>query len=387
MTERVAVIGRGTAGCLTAAWWAYRGHNIDWYYSSGIPPTPVGEGTTPNFIRFLADALLMGNREIHKFQGTAKLGVNYRNWGNNKPDWVHYFGGAEYGIHFNASKFQERIFEIAENTENINTIDAVVNPQELEGYKAVLSCTGKLLDENVGYTPRKYIPVNAVHVTQCYRDKCIESSFTDTIARKWGWVFIVPLQNRASVGYLYNKDITSLDAVKEDVQNVFDEYRLNPSDTTNSFTFGNYSKDALIEGNVYYNGNSAFFLEPMEATTIDCSLRLAESYYNAINGGTNSNTISGSFKGLLDEIELFIMLRYAAGSNFKTEFWDFAQDSARRCIEQSVASLGLKDVLYNGLHANSPQRNISRPIYLANHSVSASIEGLGVEKLIQSYVG
>ena len=120
----------------------------------------------------------MGCRDIHSFDGTPKLGINYRNWGDNKPDWVQYFGPNEYGIHFNASKFQDRVFYIAERTPHIKTIDEIVNPEDLGDYDIVLCCTGKQHSNPEDYTPRSYIPVNAVHVTQCYRTKRLESSFT-----------------------------------------------------------------------------------------------------------------------------------------------------------------------------------------------------------------
>ncbi len=386
MGNSVAVIGRGTAGCLTAAFWINQGFDIDWYYSSDIKPTPVGEGTTPSFMHYLNNVLNIGFREMINFDASSKVGIRYRNWGDDRPDWNHYFD-KQIGIHFNASKFQDYVLNHASTLPNINMIDKIVVPQDMTDYAHVLCCTGKPANVEDEYTTRKYIPVNAVHVTQCYRTLRLESSFTDTIARPWGWVFIVPLQNRASVGYLYNKDITSLDAVKEDVKNVFDEYGLTPSEVTNSFAFNNYVKNDFIKGNVFYNGNSAFFLEPMEATTLDCTLDLMESYFNIAVKGSDVIPLDAQFRRKLDEIELFIMLRYAAGSRFNNEFWDFAKQKGQDCIEDFTKQGYNKDHLYNSIKdTTAPHREIHVNKYFTDVSMQESIDGLGIKDLLKRYV-
>ena len=57
----------------------------------------------------------------------------------------------------------------------------------------------------------------------------------------------IPLQNRCSIGYMYNNKINSLEEVKEDVKNIFEEFNLQPSETTNAFSFKNYYRNTNFE--------------------------------------------------------------------------------------------------------------------------------------------
>ena len=67
---------------------------------------------------------------------------------------------------------------------------------------------------------------------------------------------------------MFNSDINSLDEVKEDVKDVFEQYNLVPSDKTNFLQFKNYSRKVNFQGRVSYNGNASFFFDPLEATSI-----------------------------------------------------------------------------------------------------------------------
>jgi hypothetical protein len=88
---------------------------------------------------------------------------------------------------------------------------------------------------------------------------------------KYGWVFGIPLQNRISIGYLYNSDINSIEDIKKDIQNVFDEYHLTPSEKTQNFSFNSFYRKNNFSSKVIYNGNASFFLEPLEATSTGLS--------------------------------------------------------------------------------------------------------------------
>jgi hypothetical protein len=91
---------------------------------------------------------------------------------------------------------------------------------------------------------------------------------------KHGWIFGIPLQKRVSIGYLYNDELSSLEEVKKDVQNVFKEYQLKPSEITNHIKFESFYRKQNFNSKVIYNGNSSFFLEPLEATSTHMSANI-----------------------------------------------------------------------------------------------------------------
>jgi hypothetical protein len=169
-----------------------------------------------------------------------------------------------------------------------------------------------------------YISVNAVHVTQCYWDY---PTFNNTLAlaRPYGWIFGIPLKNRCSIGYMYNHNINTLEEVKEDVKNVFSELHLIPSDVTNTFNFKNYFRKENFTERVVYNGNSSFFLEPMEATSIMVMDFINRGAHDIWAGENSIENYNATYLELLEEVEAMIMLHYYSGSKFDTPFWDFAK--------------------------------------------------------------
>ena len=53
MSKRVSIIGKGTAGCITALDMSNSGYEVDWYHDSSISAASVGEGADMEFCRFL----------------------------------------------------------------------------------------------------------------------------------------------------------------------------------------------------------------------------------------------------------------------------------------------------------------------------------------------
>jgi tryptophan 7-halogenase len=334
--KSVSIIGKGTAGCL-----AYLNVSqiqklnkdlslkIDWYYNSKEDPQSVGEGTTPVFTSTLAESgVLVDNHQMYKLDARPKLGIEYINWGNT--DYVHPFYLGRHGVHFNASKFQDLIFNEYTDHTNVTLIDKNVKHSDIDA-DIIIDCSGKP-DSLDNYDIPKYIPVNAVNIHQCSWKEEPKYLYTKTIARPWGWVFVIPLTTRCSVGYLYNKDITPLESIEEDIQEVIYDLDIK-SKHSRSFHFDNYVRKHIFEDRALYVGNSGFFLEPMEATTLDAVSRALQSVEHKLYCNDNA-LYNDHMKYFFQEVERFIMMHYAAGSRWKNEFWSFAQERGRLALEE-----------------------------------------------------
>jgi len=371
--KKAAVIGRGTAGTL-----AYlkllqlrastdEPLEIEWFYDSRSKPMSVGEGTTPKFPKTLLDVPgLCSGTDMHKLDARPKHGIDYENWGES--NFVHPFGIGHHGIHFNASKFQEHIFQNCVDVPGVSLIDANVSHDDIDSDVIIDSAgTPKSFED---FDISKYIPVNAVYVTQCAWPDGPKGLNTKTIARPWGWVFVIPLSNRCSVGYLYNHEISSLDDVKADVENVFDELGVTPTATTNSLHFNNYVRKKLLDGRVAYAGNSGFFLEPMEATTLDC----VDIVASCVGRDPLQEAWNPSLKATFREIEYFIMLHYAAGSKWNNEFWDFATERGRLAMEEAMSHS-----FFRGLYTTGkPPQDVAYKTYFGGESYNINRAGLGI---------
>ena len=331
--KKIAIIGRGTAGSLAVSLFNYynlsKDYEIDWYFDPSINPLSVGEGSTVTFPFNIAPQLDMGYTEARKLDCTNKIGIKKIGW-NGAGDYLHEFPLGQSGLHFNATSFQNCVLNKISSQVNIKKTN-IIDPSNIDATHTI-SCTGKPKTYNE-FSPAKYIPVNAAFVTQCYWEKP-EFDYTLCVARPYGWVFGVPLQNRCSIGYIYNKDINSLEEVKEDIKEVFTQFNLTPSPDTNSLTFKNYYRKVNYTERVSYNGIASFFLEPLEATSTHMAIDVNESVFRYLFREDKPllSNMNSRYLNQQTETERMIMLHYLAGSPYKTTFWDYAQSQGEKCI-------------------------------------------------------
>lgn len=376
MTKKVAIIGQGTAGAFSITHYIrWTDWNIDWYFDSNKPTQAVGEGSNLVFPQSLYENVGFTYIDLDKLDGSFKLGIDKQNWGTS--DYTHTFAPPHIACHFNAKKFQKYVYDNVQNVDRIRIIDKnIINPHDVDA-DYVLDCSGKPDDLSL-FETNLAIPVNSVHVTQCYWDR-IEFQKTLTIARPYGWVFGIPLKNRCSIGYLYNNKINSLEEVKEDVKEIFSAYNLNPSTDTNTFEFGNYYRKKNFDNRVVYNGNASFFLEPLEATSIHFMQTVQQLSLNHWWGDTSIDC-EAEYKKQLSQVETMIMLHYYAGSKFDTKFWNYAQEKATAHIENALINdHDFKLILKCALN-NQPTREYGT---WGIHSFKENLKGLGLTDHIQ----
>jgi len=328
--KKIAIIGKGTAGAQSVIHFLRHMSDceIEWHYDPIISPQAVGEGSVLPLSRNLFQNLNFNYLELDKIDGTLKTGIYKSNWGQDKEDFLHSFPPPYAAVHFNAVALQNYIFEKVKNKVTIKEHNIKATAIDAD---YIMDCSGKPSSYEEFNIP-SYIPVNSVHVTQCYWEYP-RFQHTLTVARPYGWVFGVPLQNRCSIGYLYNKNINTLEEVKEDVKNVFEKYNLTPSDDTNTFSFGNYYRKQNYNDRIAYNGNASFFLEPLEATSVGVMDHVQRSAWDLWTGRQTVEQANFKYLKIIREIESVIMLHYLAGSVFNTEFWKFASDRAQQSLD------------------------------------------------------
>lgn len=349
---KVAIIGAGTAGCFTAS--HFLGHtnwDIDWYLDPKIKPQAVGEGSNLLLPRALDRNLGFNILDLAAVDGTFKTGLKKQNWGRRQETFYHLFTPGQVGYHFNAVRLQQYLQKKFAASSRVQIREQMVTDHDSVDADYVMDCSGRPTDLTEFYAT-EYIPVNSVHVTQCFWDHA-RFNYTLTIARPYGWVFGIPLENRCAIGYMYNNRFNSLDDVRQDVETIFAEYDLTPSDTTNTFSFNNYYRRENYTERVAYNGNASFFLEPLEATSIhfmDTAHRIA---YDVFHGRLGAEQANAEYLRKIREVETVIMMHYAAGSPFNTEFWQWAEQRGRDCVRKSLANPDFQTVLNHARNYSS----------------------------------
>lgn len=386
MKKKLAIIGKGTAGAFSAThFMRWTDWDIDWYFDHNIKPQAVGEGSNLVFPLALYENIGFTYQDLKKLDGTVKESIYKQNWGTNVKEFHHHFSPPNIGIHFNAVKFQEYIFSLVQNNKRFKFIEKNVLSDQIDA-DFIMDCSGKPEINKDNFIESNYIPVNSVHVNQCMWEYP-RFQYTLTIARPYGWVFGIPLQNRCSIGYLYNNNINTLEEVKEDVKNIFEEFNLVPSGITNTFSFGNYYRKENYSKRISYNGNASFFLEPLEATSISTMDLIQRSAFSLWTGEASLDRVNNLYFDTINEVEAMIMLHYYAGSSFDTRFWSMAKNNGKLKIDQAIKNSKLVDMILQsdtikfGYLKEKFEYGTWNPI-----SFNQNLTQLGIRNTLQKYI-
>ena len=387
MGKKIVIIGAGTAGCLTAAVMLdlKNKYDIELIYDPSKPSASVGEASNFALSNFLGVHFDFSKDDLKKINGSKKFGIQKNNWG--PKNYFHSFLFGNYAIHMDSKDFQKWFLnklskEITITERSIDDINTISGDY-------IIDCRGKYKKDEIENI--ESIAVNASYVTQCYWDKP-EFEHTLTIARPYGWVFGVPLQKRCSIGYLFNSDINNVEDVKEDVKEIFKEFNLNPSKKTNLINFKSYYRKNNFNGNIFYNGNSSFFTEPLEATTLHMQLITADLIRRSIVHGSHINKdLQEDYEANIKEQCVMIALHYIKNQNFTTKFWKNAEVISNKivksaCYDEKFRSilnkvLGLKNKNYTTIGFN----NISYGTWPMN-SFYYNIKDLGIKEILKKHL-
>ena len=112
--NKLAVIGKGTAGSLTYNHFAhYTDWEIECYYDTLSKEQSVGEGTTVTLPRNLYYTLDFEFYKMKEFHGQYKNGIHYIDWA--EENYMHTFPPPSISMHFSAVDLQEYIAEKNKN--------------------------------------------------------------------------------------------------------------------------------------------------------------------------------------------------------------------------------------------------------------------------------
>ena len=345
---RIAVLGGGTAGYLTVAHISHFFPDADLVhiFDSEISPIGVGEGTLPAFKRWL-DAVTGAPfaQLAETCHATKKLGVRFEGWGRLNPIFHHYFTSDRHAYHLSAARLSSFLRPYIHAT----YIDKHVSGLHSTGRRVDVrfsdgtDLTADLVFDATGF-PRSFgegqlllhdIPTNAALV--CRGPANPFQAETRAVARPHGWVFVIPLTNRTSYGYIYNAEISHEDEVRADLARFLKGEGVGDPSQPRLLRFPSFVQRQLFDGALFRIGNAASFLEPLEATAIGVTLeelRLVSLWLaDGLIGARGEDKWNPQTLDLMNrlmirtvqEVALFVGWHYACGSVYDTPFWDYAQ--------------------------------------------------------------
>lgn len=317
---KIIILGRGNAGCISAMHFSYFRKTlntkveIELIYDSKIKPVPTGQGTTLHFPEWLF--FNFGSNYVDSFPVTQKTGIMYENWSKKNKKFFHPFPLGRYALHFSPDQFQDYVCK------NLN-IDFTQRDENIKDYKSldadyIIDCRGtpKSFDQ---YEPL-INPLNCALLSDL-PPKEKDVKWTRSIATPDGWCFYIPLPTKTSLGYIFNKNITSIKDATKNFKKLFKINKVN-----HVFPFTQYlAKEPIIDDRVLLNGNKLFFLEPLEATAMGAYIKVCQSYYNYIFNDVSKENTKKQINNMIYKIQEFILWHYSNGSLYNTPFWKHAK--------------------------------------------------------------
>jgi tryptophan 7-halogenase len=360
---RIAVIGGGTTGFITAAHLtrSLPDASLVHVFDSRIPTIGVGEGTTPRFPVWLEEVTGLGFSDlVERCGATLKTGTRFDGWGTKGTEFVNRFQPVRLiGYHFDATEVVKVIGEYV----HAERIDASVNELETLPHGVLVRfADGTTLSCDFVFDARGFPrPANGHPVSH---DDLIQlewiptgranlrwlppgglSGVTRAAARPHGWIFQIPLQNAISSGYIFNPRISSDHEVEADFTSFLEEEGVHAWTHRGMLDFPNFMRRKFFDGRVFWVGNSASFLEPLEATAIATAIvevRAATRWIveHGSDERTDIDELEAFNEGMLAFVccnSLFVAWHYACGSLWDTAFWRYARQGLERARHSDVA--------------------------------------------------
>ena len=326
-------------------------------HDSALPAIGVGEGTTPPFVRWCGDSFGWGLDELSvRCLATHKDGIRFEGWGSAREEYVHYFSPRLEGpaFHISADRLIESLGERGEATrmdlhvrelrDEGGGVTIAFDGAEALSVDLVLDARGFPADLTAEHVRLDCVPTNAAAVRRGPTARF--QTATRAVARPHGWIFVIPLTEYTSYGYVHNSEITPGDDLEADFDVFLASEGVETASASRLIPFPNFVHRRFVDGGVFRIGNAAAFAEPIEATALALILYELELVSHHAFGRTlelsrrpmEDRAPARLNEHLIDfvrEIELFIGWHYAHGSRFDTPFWDHA----RAAWDQGLARL------------------------------------------------
>lgn len=312
---KLAIVGAGNAGCITALHYhLYRPDiEIDLYHDSDHHPIErVGQGTTIPVAKLISDGLDC-NWYNNNIGATLKTGILYKNWGTKKDQIFHsFYSMDQVSIHYTPKKLSDAVL----SSGKFNVIEQeITDPEKEIDADFIIDCRGrKARDKDNLDTIIN--PINSVLLASLPKRDLL---WTEAVAHPNGWTFVVPVEDKLSLGYLYNSGLTSKEEATKDFQE-----RFGVEEIEHSMKFDNYcSFNPFVGERTLLNGNQCAFIEPLEATATGLYLYIARVGYDRFINKLGIPKCLQLLHKEVDSIANFVLWHYKTGSKFNSPFWSY----------------------------------------------------------------
>lgn len=390
MIKSLGVLGAGNAGLISALMLraCFVDLPITVIKSSKIGAIGVGEGSNEHWDIFAKYTNISTNDIIANAGATFKHGIKFVNWKNGNdvfyhslPEWFvsqdSYTGlpftlmnfvannlepekivfdlalqgkiagplGAGVGqFHFDTFKLNafleklcaDRNIKIIEDTvvrvelDELGYVSALVGELQNHQFEFYIDTTGfqRVIHKELGskwQSYQKHLPNNSAIAFPSPLDGPL-GTFTIATARKHGWSWQIPVQERYGNGYVFNKNFADVDTVLNELQIEYKD-KISIAKVID-FTPGKVDKFWIK--NCVAVGLSGSFIEPLEASSIGATIEQITCLAGSLVCWSKEDQFiekkyNKTFDRVFENILDFVQLHYL-GQRTDTEFWRWCKN-------------------------------------------------------------
>lgn len=352
--KRIAIVGAGTSGYLTAFFLAkqYPNKEIVWIYPEENTPIGVGEALIPDASHFLNDLGISHQDIIKHCNGTLKLGILFDGFNREGESFTFPFGVGQHtkfnsssidrmiathkvpaniyeypdiSVHFRAPDLLKYMDTLVGQFKNLTIVRKDVTVEDTEGFDLVIDSTG--FKKVVANWPDNFVEIvdkvpnnRALVFRHEYTDKqfqCVPYSIFK--AADYGWIWNIPLGDQLAVGYVHNNKFDVMDEFIDYIQTKFhikvDKEQIN---TVGMRTGRN---KIHMKDNVVAIGLSSAFIEPIESTGLYLTTSALTRLKSYLDGNLTEQEYNTQTNEEFDGVMNFILAhyKYSKRSNL---YWD-----------------------------------------------------------------
>jgi len=242
------------------------------------------------------------------------------------------------------TRIEGKVSEIHQNQESGHITSLTLDRGETVDGQLFIDCTGfrsLLMSKTMGVGFNdwsKWLPCNSALAVPSAPSGPL-TPYTCSTAKKAGWQWRIPTQQRIGNGHIYCSDYISDDEASSSLLNDLDGEALGDPRQLR-FTTGCLNK--FWEKNCIAIGLSAGFLEPLESTSlylIQMGIsRLISLFPDASLSSVIQDEYNRQMRQQFDQVRDFIILHYKATERDDSEFWNYCRTmSIPDSLEQKIA--------------------------------------------------
>lgn len=189
-----------------------------------------------------------------------------------------------------------------------------------------IDCTGfqrKLMQDMEWIDYSKYLPIDRGLPFKLKEDTGKKHAYTNAIAMDSGWVWEIPTQYKIGRGYCFSSKYTDEETCLKELENLYQT----EVEKIKTIEFSSGRMRDVMSGNCLAVGLSAAFFEPLQATSLHCTIQQIDDFiFTFLNGesidldSVSVDAYNRRYARMYEDMRDFIFIHYTGGKT-NTDFW------------------------------------------------------------------